>query len=297
MTFVFLQEMFEVYSIFLKRCEEYFLCQYLPPEGVESVGEHLVLEQQLYLAQLPEDQRHQRKLVFEYLMCRETCITGSGDLKALDLMEMGSYTELPGGNISLPAGYTSILKPLTKDIPADKILTGHSVSLVRWNKENDPTTAEENCEPKINIICENGKMFECDTVICTLPLGVLKNSADTLFQPPLPDNMLSSIDKLCFGTVDKIFLEYERPFFSAGLRELVLLWEPCDETLDMSEKWYRKIYSFSKISDTLLLAWISGEEAKYMETLPFETVSEKCTEILRQFLGDPFVPLAKRCIW
>ncbi|XP_047738037.1 spermine oxidase [Hyalella azteca] len=307
--FPILQEMYDVYSVFLKRCEEYFLCQYLPPDGVKSVGEHLLLERQLYLDSLPPEQRHERGLVFDYLMRRETCITGVNNLNDLDLMEIGSYTELPGGNISLPTGYTSILKPLTVNIPAEKILKEHSVSVVRWSLPGDcgrltnlgadeeiATDSSTTSNPKVKISCENGKEFLCDTVICTFPLGVLKNSAATLFQPPLPDSISNALTKLSFGTVDKIFLEYDRPFLSPGLQELILLWEPCDETSEMTDRWYRKIYSFTKVTETLLLAWISGDEAKYMETLPFDTVLEKCTEILRQFLGDPCVPRAKRCI-
>ncbi|KAF2349057.1 Amine oxidase [Trinorchestia longiramus] len=306
--FSVLQEMYEVYSIFLKRCEEYFLCQYLPPEGIKSVGEHLLLELQLYLDGLPTEQRQTRSLVFDHLMRRETCITGAGDLKALDLVEVGSYTELPGGNISLPSGYTSILKPLAKDIPPEKILKGHPVSLVRWKSttdsdraanldvSNSKSSSSQNTNLRIKISCENGKEFHCDSVICTLPLGVLKSSADKLFQPPLPDTWINALDKLCFGTVDKIFLEYDRPFLSPGLREVILLWEPCSDEEDMTQRWYRKISSFTKLSETLLLGWISGDEAKYMETLSFEAVAEKCTEILRQFLGDPCVPKAKRCI-
>lgn len=68
-------------------------------------------------------------------------------------------------------------------------------------------------------------------------------------------------------------------------------------TEDISKYWYRKIYSFSKVSETLLLGWISGKEAEYMESLPNEEVSEKCTEILRKFLNDPFIPKPKLCIW
>jgi hypothetical protein len=58
----------------------------------------------------------------------------------------------------------------------------------------------------------------------------------------------------------------------------------------------RKIYSFVKMSETLLLGWISGEEAKYMETLKMDIVSDVCTNILRQFLNDPMVPKPKHCI-
>ena len=30
----------------------------------------------------------------------------------VDLMSIGSYTELPGGNIALPQGYSSLLAPI-----------------------------------------------------------------------------------------------------------------------------------------------------------------------------------------
>ena len=47
--FPVLQEIYEAYFWFFKRCEEYFLCKYQPPEGVNSVGEHVELEINLYL--------------------------------------------------------------------------------------------------------------------------------------------------------------------------------------------------------------------------------------------------------
>ena len=59
---------------------------------------------------------------------------------------------------------------------------------------------------------------------------------------------------------------------------------------------YRKIYSFVKMSEVLLMAWICGDEARYMETLKMEEVSDTCTHILRQFLNDQTVPKPKHCI-
>lgn len=47
--FNILQEIYEAYLCFLKRCEEYFISQYEPPDGIESVGEHIKLEVNLYL--------------------------------------------------------------------------------------------------------------------------------------------------------------------------------------------------------------------------------------------------------
>ena len=50
------------------------------------------------------------------------------------------------------------------------------------------------------------------------------------------------------------------------------------------------------VSETLLLAWICGEEAKYMETLKMNVVAEVCTKILQKFLNDPLIPKPKSCI-
>ena len=35
-------------------------------------------------------------------------------MNQIDLMSIGSYTELPGGNMALPQGYSSVLSPIIK---------------------------------------------------------------------------------------------------------------------------------------------------------------------------------------
>lgn len=325
-SFSLLQEIYEAYLCFLKRCEEYFISQYLPPDGIDSVGDHIRLEVNLYLDKIQDPQeRHIRQLIFDCLLKRETCISGCDNMSEIDLLEIGSYTELQGGNITLPGGYSSILRPVSKDIPQENILREHAVCSIIWNKnaneidnaedsdDSDRTVIEESisknssressCEKFIKheaeVVCENGKKFYTDHVICTIPLGVLKCKANTIFQPQLPDYKLGAIDRLLFGTVDKILLEYDRPFLNRNITEVLLLWEitESENDSDFSKSWYKKIYSFSKISETLLLGWISGKEAEYMETLSNDIVVDTCTDILRKFLNDPFIPKPKNCVW
>ncbi len=100
---------------FLHRCEEYFLCQYLPPEGIQSVGEHINLEIELYLNRISDAaERRIRRLLFQCLLKRETCISGCDSMDEINLLELGSYVELQGGNIVLPSGYSSILEPILR---------------------------------------------------------------------------------------------------------------------------------------------------------------------------------------
>ncbi|XP_018327308.1 peroxisomal N(1)-acetyl-spermine/spermidine oxidase isoform X2 [Agrilus planipennis] len=317
--FPILQEIYEAYLCFLKRCEEYFISQYLPPDGIDSVGDHIKLEINLYLEQFKDkNERHLRELIFDCLLKRETCISGCDDMKEIDLLELGSYTELQGGNIVLPGGYSSILEPLTRYIPSSSILKEHPVKTIYWNKNNtsngndsddsDRTVIEESpdsCKKdsdgdasshNVKVVCENGKHFYADHVICTVPLGVLKHKYDTLFEPKLPEHKIEAINNLLFGTVDKILLEYERPFLNPNITEVMLLWDTTDYSQDIKNIWFKKIYSFTKISDTLLLGWISGREAEYMEKLSNDVVVDKCTEILRKFLNDPFIPKPKNCV-
>lgn len=142
--FPILQEIYEAYVCFLRRCEEYFLCQYVPPDGIHSVGDHIALEMELYLDKIESSsERHIRRLIFECLLKRETCITGCDTMSEIDLLELGSYTELQGGNIVLPSGYSSILDPLCKNIPDGKIHLNHSVANIRWASTSDSGYSEQ----------------------------------------------------------------------------------------------------------------------------------------------------------
>ncbi|EDW84309.1 uncharacterized protein Dwil_GK13216 [Drosophila willistoni] len=347
--FSILQEIYEAYVCFLRRCDEYFLCQYSPPPDIHSVGEHINYEIEIYLNSVQDPKEKQLKqLIFNCLLKRETCITGCNNMNDVDLLELGSYTELQGGNIVLPSGYSSILRPLSEQIPKQSIITKCPVKKIHWKRKKTFTgleTVDENSENEdsddsektvtevptgsnamreasvesngsscdypagnVRVDCEDGRVFHAAHVICTIPLGVLKHAHKTLFDPELPHYKQESIENLMFGTVDKIFLEYERPVnFIADISEVMLLWDDDKQQSHASEdelaseaylskNWFKKIYSFAKMTDTLLLGWVSGREAEYMETLSHDAVAEKCTEILRTFLRDPHVPKPKRCV-
>lgn len=72
-----LQEIYEAYLVFLRRCEEYFLAEYVPPDDVYSVGQHIKLEIDLYLKSISDKKdKNLREMIFKCLLKRECCITG-----------------------------------------------------------------------------------------------------------------------------------------------------------------------------------------------------------------------------
>ena len=68
----------------------------------------------------------------------------------------------------------------------------------------------------------NPATIKCDAVLCTLPLGVLKQSIaqnpqgllnTVSFNPPLPDWKVESIKRLGYGNLNKVVLCFDRIFW------------------------------------------------------------------------------------
>lgn len=113
---------------------------------------------------------------------------------------MGSYTELQGGNIVLPSGYSSILAPLKTSLPPDSVLLNCPVKTIKWKRKKAPVTSpsglneipeeaededgndsdrtitdepkEGDIDNRVQIICNTNEVFYADHVICTIPLGI-----------------------------------------------------------------------------------------------------------------------------
>ena len=51
----------------------------------------------------------------------------------------------------------------------------------------------------------SNEVDKADAVLVTIPLGVLKECATTLFQPKLPDWKLEAIQRLGFGNLNKVY--------------------------------------------------------------------------------------------
>ncbi|MEQ2223442.1 hypothetical protein ILYODFUR_036768, partial [Ilyodon furcidens] len=126
----------------------------------------------------------------------------------------------------------------------------------------------------------------------------LKKHHSTLFSPALPDQKLQSIQKIGFGTCDKILVEFESPWWDADCEIIYLVWDDeediSDHVSDISKTWIRKISSFTVVTPSergnhVLCGWISGHEAEHMETLPEEEVRRCITELIHTFTGDPSI--------
>jgi spermine oxidase len=68
----------------------------------------------------------------------------------------------------------------------------------------------------VQVSCANGVTLQADAVVVTASLGVLKAQHGQLFEPPLPGHTRAAIERLCIGTVDKLFLDFTPPASGGG---------------------------------------------------------------------------------
>lgn len=62
-------------------------------------------------------------------------------------------------------------------------------------------------------------------MVCCVLLGYLKKHHSTLFHPPLPLHKLHSVQRLGFGTNNKIYVEFDSPWWDADCEVIYFVWE------------------------------------------------------------------------
>ena len=194
---------------------------------------------------------------------------------------------LPGGDIQVPVGYCALLKHLVKFLPVGCIQLNSEVANVNWLNDSG----------KVILLTKNGSNFIADHMIVTCSLGVLKHSHATLFSPTLPYEKKMVIGSIGIGCVNKILLEYDIPILSSNTNNIVFSRDDVSIT-NMETDWAKAIFGFDRIytKEKVLLGWICGDAASYMETLQEDEIAKTCTRLLRQFLKDPGFPEPKRIV-
>mmetsp|Transcript_50214 Transcript_50214/g.92763 ORF Transcript_50214/g.92763 Transcript_50214/m.92763 type:complete len:498 (+) Transcript_50214:51-1544(+) len=67
----------------------------------------------------------------------------------------------------------------------------------------------------VTVECSDGRRYEADHCICTLPLGVLQHEHSAIFYPPLPEVKAEAIRRLGMGCMEKLAMRFETCFWDA----------------------------------------------------------------------------------
>eukprot|EP00070_Physeter_catodon_P048575 XP_028355469.1 spermine oxidase isoform X3 [Physeter catodon] len=306
-------------------------------ESQNSVGVFTREEVRNRIRDDPDDPEATKRLklamIQQYLKV-ESCESSSHSMDEVSLSAFGEWTEIPGAHHIIPSGFMRVVELLAEGIPAHIIQLGKPVRCVHWDQASSRPRGPE-IEPRgegnhnhdtgegsqggeepqgerqdedeqwpVVVECEDCEVIPADHVIVTVSLGVLKMQHASFFRPGLPAEKVAAIHRLGIGTTDKIFLEFEEPFWGPECNSLQFVWEDEAESHTLTyppELWYRKICGFDVLYPPeryghVLSGWICGEEALVMEKCDDEAVAEICTEMLRQFTGNPNIPKPRRIL-
>ena len=205
--------------------------------------------------------------------------------------------EFSGSHLTVLNGYSCVPVTLAEglDIKLNTAvrsitLTQNGVEVKAYNPRLSTTSASQLANPM--------QVFKADAVLCTLPLGVLKQAVSpTLgtsgnvvqFVPPLPEWKVQSVQRLGFGNLNKVVLCFDRTFWdqdsnlfghvgstTASRGELFLFW--------------------SLYRAPVLMALVAGEAAGIMENVSDDIIISRCLTVLRSIFGTTAVPNPKETV-
>uniref|UniRef100_A0A4W2E2U6 Peroxisomal N(1)-acetyl-spermine/spermidine oxidase n=1 Tax=Bos indicus x Bos taurus TaxID=30522 RepID=A0A4W2E2U6_BOBOX len=264
-----------------------------------SVGEYLKEKIRQHMAGWTEDEETKKlKLaILKNLFNVECCVSGTHSMDLVALAPFGEYTVLPGLDCTFPEGYQGLTDCIMASLPKDVMVFDKPVKTIHWNGSFREASAPGETFPVL-VECEDGDCFPAHHVVVTVPLGFFKKHLDTFFEPPLPTEKVEAIRKIGFGTNNKIFLEFEEPFWEPDCQHIQVVWEdmsPLEDTApELQDAWFKKLIGFWVLppfqASHVLCGFIAGLESEFMETLSDEDVLRSLTQVLRRVTGNPQLP-------
>ncbi|XP_026968857.1 peroxisomal N(1)-acetyl-spermine/spermidine oxidase isoform X4 [Sagmatias obliquidens] len=261
-----------------------------------SVGEYLKKEIRQHMAGWTEEEETKRlKLaILNNLFNVECCVSGTHSMDLVALAPFGEYTVLPGLDCTFPGGYQGLTDRIMASLPKDVMVFNKPVKTIHWDGCFEEASAPGETFPVL-VECEDGGCFPAHHVVVTVPLGFLKERLDTFFEPPLPTEKAEAIRKIGFGTNNKIFLEFEEPFWQPDCQHIQVVWRDTSPLEDAAPKlqdaWFKKLVGFWVLpsfgrASQVLCGFIAGLESEFMETLSDEDVLLSLTQLQVLFAGE-----------
>ena len=195
----------------------------------------------------------------------------------------GVHAQVIGGYQQVPRG---ILQSPTKlDLRTRKV--------VRQIDYNADTRFA--CE-STKIVCEDGDTFDADHIVLTTSLGVLKEEKVS-FDPPLPDWKRGPIQRLGFGTLNKVILVYDKPFWKVDQDMFGLLREPeVHDSLDQEDyisnrgRFYFFWNCIKSTGRPVLISLMAGDAAHQAENSSDADLIAEVTQELAKIFKQTMVP-------
>ena len=167
----------------------------------------------------------------------------------------------PGADVVLTTGYSVILEPLAGDLD---LRLDAEVESITYGAQGVTAVAGE-------------REWTGDYIVCSAPLGALK-AGRIRFEPPLPSEYLKAIESLGFGSVTKIALKFDAPFWDTDTQYFGVV------TREKGRWCYWVNYrTFS--TENILLGLSLGDYALVADRMSDAEMREDALQVLRTVWG------------
>jgi monoamine oxidase len=153
-------------------------------------------------------------------------------------------------------------------------------NIVKLNTQISTIEVDPALEKPITLTSTANETFHADSVICTLPLGVLQSKTVT-FTPSLPPRIQKAISNLGVGVLEKLFIRFSEPWWlgpiqNAGIGIEFYRFTSLKTTKQVMPRGTLNFFSLARIHkpQPVFGVFISTDLAKYLVALPKEELKE-----------------------
>lgn len=148
-----------------------------------------------------------------------------------------SDAEIGSGDYRILEGYAAIYRELARDVPVE---LNAIVTRVDWSDD-------------VTVTLDDGRTFDAEHLIVTLPVGVLQSGAVT-FNPSLPDDKQSAIEGIIMGSVIKMIYRFKRDILPPNIGAFYSDLNP--------PMWWSPSLGRKPRTDIVWTAFVSGDRAR-----------------------------------
>ncbi|KAL6868431.1 Sec1-like protein [Trichoderma novae-zelandiae] len=202
---------------------------------------------------------------------------------SLGLWDIDAGNEWEGHHTMVVGGYQSVARGLLHCPSPLELKTKFAVQKITYHGEGFDGPA--------SIESEDGTVVEADAVVCTIPLGVLKQGT-IQFEPPLPTEKADAVRRLGFGILNKVVLLYDRVFWDSD-RHIFGVLRDAPNRHSTSQQDYStnrgRFFQWFNVTNTTglpcLIALMAGDAGFDTEHTSNDSLVAEATDILRSVFG------------
>ncbi|CAF4965406.1 unnamed protein product, partial [Rotaria sp. Silwood1] len=189
--------------------------------------------------------------------------------------------EFTGCHLTVRNGYSILPLALCEN---QNVRLKRIVKKISYNKTGVEVSVENGEDSKNEMI----ETYRAEAVLVTVPLGVLKENV-IIFDPPLPEDKQSAIDRVGFGNLNKVVLCFDKIFWDANH---TLFAHVNASTSSRGELFL--FWCFTK--PPVLIALVAGDAANVVECATDDVIIGRTLVVLRNIFGSVTVPSPKESL-